>query len=106
VGRGGKAAWPLLEGEQLARAAGGEVAALDWLVVATSWSSGRRRKTRGGAHASVRERKGEGRVGRSKATGPTDRWVGAGERGGGSGPGRGGGRAAGGASWAKGQVGR
>jgi hypothetical protein len=106
VGRGGETAWPLLEGEQLGRAAGGEPAALDRLVVAASWPSGRRRKTRGGARASVRERKGEGRAGRPMATGPADRWASAGERGGGSGLRRGGGREAGGAGWAKGQVGR
>jgi hypothetical protein len=40
--------------------------------------SSQRRKTRGRDHASVRERKGEGRVGRLKATGPADRWAGAG----------------------------
>jgi hypothetical protein len=54
VGRGGEMARPLLEGEQLDMAAGGEP------VVAASWPSDRRRKTRGGARASVRERKGEG----------------------------------------------
>jgi hypothetical protein len=79
---------------------------LDRPVAAASWPSGRRRMTKGGAHASVRERKGEGRVGRPKDTGLADRWAGVGERGGGSGPGRGGGREAGGAGWAKGQVGR
>jgi hypothetical protein len=107
VGRGGEAARPLLEGEQLGRAAGGELAALDRPVAAAvaSWPSGWR-KMRGGARASARESTGEGRVGRLKATGPADRWAGVGERGGGSGSGRGGGREVGGASWAKGQVGR
>jgi hypothetical protein len=80
--------------------------ALDRPVAAASWPSSRRRKTRGGAYTSVRERKGEGWVGRPKATGPVDRWANVGERGGGSGPRRGGGREAGGAGWAKGQVGR
>jgi hypothetical protein len=79
---------------------------LDRPVAAASWPSGQRRKTRGGAHTSVRERKGKGRVGRPKVTGPADRWAGVGEGGGGSGPRRGGGREAGGAGWAKGQVGR
>jgi hypothetical protein len=96
----------LLEGEQLNRAAGGEPVVLDWPMAVASWSSSQRRKTRGGAHASVRERKGEGRVGRLKATRPADRWAGAGERGVGSRLRRGGGREAGGAGWAKGQVGR
>jgi hypothetical protein len=63
VGRGGEAARPLLEGEQLDRAARGEPAALDRPVAAASWPSGQRRKTRGGAHTSVRERDGLGRAG-------------------------------------------
>jgi hypothetical protein len=88
---------PLLEGEQLGRAARGELAVLDRPVATASWPSGRRRKTRGEARVLVRERKGEGRVGPPKATGPADRWAGAWERGGGSGLGRGGGRVAGGA---------
>jgi hypothetical protein len=61
VGRGGEAAWPLLDGEQLGRAAGGEPAVLDQPV----------------AHASMTERKGEGRVGRRGGEG---RWKHAGER--------------------------
>jgi hypothetical protein len=44
--------------------------ALDRPMVAASWPSSWRRKTRGGARVSLRERKGEGRVGRPKATGP------------------------------------
>jgi hypothetical protein len=90
VGRGGEAAQPLLEGEQLDRAAGGEPTALDRWVVAASWLIGQRRKARGGARASMMERKGDDRVGRPTATGPADRWANAGERGGGNGPGRGG----------------
>jgi hypothetical protein len=100
VGREGEVARPLLEGEQLDKIAGGEPAALDRLVAAASWPRSRRRKMRGGACTSARERKGEDRVGR--LTGGLAR----GERGGGSRPGRGGGREAGGAGWAKGQVGR
>jgi hypothetical protein len=95
----------LLEGEQLDRVAGGEPVVLDWPVAVASWPSSQRRKMRGGACASVRERKGEGRVGRPKATRPADRWAGAGERGVGSRPRIGGGREAGGlagpkAKWA------
>jgi hypothetical protein len=90
---------PLLEGEQLGRAAGGEPVALDRPMVAASWPSGRRRKTRDGALTSVRERKGEGRVGR--LTGGPARGEGRWKR-----LGRGGGREVGGAGWAKGQVGR
>jgi hypothetical protein len=71
-------AQPLLEGEQLSRAVGDEPMVLDRPVAAASWPSGRRRKTTGGAHASVREMKGEGRVGRPKATGPADQWADAG----------------------------
>jgi hypothetical protein len=70
------------------------------------WLTSQRRKMRGGAHASVWERMGEGQVGLPKATEPVDQWACVRERGGGSGSGRGWGREADGAGWAKGQVGR
>jgi hypothetical protein len=54
---------PLLEGEQLGREAEGEPVALDRPVAAASWPSSRKRNMRGGPRASVREGKGEGRVG-------------------------------------------